>query len=101
MSTAGACAFRSYPGPRLANRAVRLHQADKNVFVEEVAMTANERVDPAASLDDADDPSDMDDDLELAVARLEWAKASRCLDIPEQASAVRWHAHACDKARGA
>jgi hypothetical protein len=80
---------------------VRLRQADENVFVEEVAMVANERVDPATTLDDADDPSDMDDDLELAVARLEWAKASWCLDIPEQATAVWWHAHACDEARSA
>jgi hypothetical protein len=77
-----------------------LQQADKNVFVEEVAVMANERVDPATSLDDPGEHAELDDDLELAVARLEWAKASRCLDIPEQATAVRWHAHACDEARG-
>ena len=43
----------------------------------------------------------LDDDLELAAARLEWAAASRCLDIPEQATALRWHAAACDEARNA
>jgi len=42
-----------------------------------------------------------DDEFELAAARLEWAKAARCLDIPEQATAVRWHADACDEAREA
>lgn len=41
------------------------------------------------------------EELELAVARLEWAKQVRCLDIPEQASAVKWHADACEKARAA
>ena len=40
-----------------------------------------------------------DDEFELAVARLEWVKASRCLDIPEQATAVRWHAEEADHAR--
>jgi hypothetical protein len=39
------------------------------------------------------------DELELAVARLEWAKAAHCLDIPAQATAVRWHEAACDEAR--
>jgi len=41
------------------------------------------------------------DELELAVARLEWARAARCLDIPEQATALLWHLTACDKARDA
>jgi len=43
----------------------------------------------------------LEDELELAAARLEWAKASRCLDIPEQATALRWHVEACDEARSA
>jgi hypothetical protein len=51
---------------------------------------------------DGGDPSEIDEELELANARLEWAKASsRCLDIPSQASAVRWHTEACDEARDA
>lgn len=53
-----------------------------------------------AERDDASRPVD-DDELDLAVARLEWAKAAHCLDIPEQASAVQWHAEACDEARHA
>ena len=42
-----------------------------------------------------------EEELELAVARLEWAKEVRCLDIPEQASAVKWHVDACEQARAA
>ena len=42
-----------------------------------------------------------EEELELAVARLEWAKEVRCLDIPDQATAVKWHADACDEARAA
>jgi hypothetical protein len=44
-------------------------------------------------------PSVEDDEFELALARLEWAKEAHCLDIPEQARAVRWHVEACDEAR--
>jgi hypothetical protein len=55
-----------------------------------------------SDIDREGDPVELDDELELANARLEWAKASsRCLDIPSQANAVRWHAHACDEARDA
>jgi len=50
---------------------------------------------------DGSDHSLLDDDVELAAARLEWAKASRCLDIPEQAKAMKWHAEACAAARDA
>jgi hypothetical protein len=50
---------------------------------------------------DEDGHSLLDEDLELADARLEWAKASRCLDIPEQATAMKWHAEACAAARDA
>jgi hypothetical protein len=42
-----------------------------------------------------------EDELELAVARLEWAKEAHCLDIPAQAHALQWHAEACDEARAA
>jgi hypothetical protein len=42
-----------------------------------------------------------EEDLELAVARFEWAKDAHCLDIPAQATALRWHAEACDEARAA
>jgi hypothetical protein len=42
-----------------------------------------------------------EEELELAVARLEWAKAVRCLDIPAQATAVKWHADECDAVRAA
>jgi hypothetical protein len=49
-----------------------------------------------------DDDRDLDEDIvELADARLEWAKDARCLDIPEQATALRWHATACEEARDA
>ena len=48
-----------------------------------------------------DGNSALDDELELAAARLEWARASRCLDIPAQATALRWHLEACDEARHA
>jgi len=41
------------------------------------------------------------DDFELAFARLEWVKASRCLDIPAQATALAWHVAACDEALNA
>ena len=42
-----------------------------------------------------------DDEFELAVARLEWAKEAHCLDIPDQARAVEWHAAACAEAQDA
>jgi hypothetical protein len=41
------------------------------------------------------------DDFELAFARLEWVKAARCLDIPEQATALAWHVAECDQALNA
>lgn len=41
------------------------------------------------------------DDFELAFARLEWVKAARCLDIPEQATALAWHVAECDEALNA
>jgi hypothetical protein len=45
------------------------------------------------------DQEPEDDELELALARLEWAKAAHCLNIPEQAGAMEWHAAACEAAR--
>jgi hypothetical protein len=42
-----------------------------------------------------------EDELELALARLEWAREAHCLDIPEQARAVAWHVAACDEAQHA
>lgn len=40
-----------------------------------------------------------DDEVELALARLEWAKEAHCLDIPDQARALEWHAAACAEAQ--
>ena len=31
------------------------------------------------------------DDAELALARLEWARAAGCLDLPSQREALEWH----------
>ena len=31
------------------------------------------------------------DDAELALARLEWARAAGCLDLPSQREAMEWH----------
>ena len=58
-------------------------------------------MDDQRDLDDGLGDPEPNDEVELADARLEWARAARCLDIPEQASAVRWHVTACDEARGA
>lgn len=40
------------------------------------------------------DTEPMDDEeLELALARLEWARAAAtCLDLPDQREALEWHA---------
>lgn len=45
--------------------------------------------------------SPEDDEVELAIARLEWAKEAHCLDIPDQARALEWHAAACAEAQPA
>lgn len=49
--------------------------------------------------EDCGEPPPLSDEWELAVARLQWAKAAHCLDIPEQATAVLWHEAACVEAR--
>jgi hypothetical protein len=61
-------------------------------YGEEVAMAAEE-ADVGQFLED--------DEAELALARLEWAKDAHCLDIPDQARAVEWHAAACAEAQDA
>jgi hypothetical protein len=54
-----------------------------------------------SSVERGPDEERLVDDFELAFARLEWVKASRCLDIPEQATALAWHVAACDEALNA
>lgn len=39
------------------------------------------------------------EDLELASARLEWVRASGCLDLPSQREALAWHVARCAEAR--
>lgn len=50
---------------------------------------------------DHDQIEQTDDEFDLALARLEWVRTSRCLDIPAQATALRWHMAACDLAADA
>ena len=39
------------------------------------------------------------EDYELASARLEWARATaRCLDLPAQREAIKWHLACCEAA---
>jgi hypothetical protein len=38
------------------------------------------------------------DESELAVARLEWARAAGCVHLPSQQDAWRWHLAQCDDA---
>jgi len=52
-------------------------------------------------LDEGRESSEADDEHELALARLEWAKEAHCLDIPDQARAVEWHVSACAEAKAA
>jgi len=42
-----------------------------------------------------------DEEVELAIARMEWAKEAHCLDIPDQARAMEWHVAACAEAQSA
>lgn len=35
--------------------------------------------------------SEVVEDFELAFARLEWARAAACLDLPSQREALEWH----------
>lgn len=39
------------------------------------------------------------EDYELACARLEWVRATPCLDLPAQREALNWHLACCDAAR--
>ena len=38
------------------------------------------------------------EDYELACARLEWARATTCLDLPAQREALDWHLACCEAA---
>jgi hypothetical protein len=38
------------------------------------------------------------EDYELACARLEWAQATTCLDLPAQREALNWHLACCEAA---
>jgi hypothetical protein len=38
------------------------------------------------------------EDYELACARLEWARATACLDLPAQREALDWHQACCEAA---
>lgn len=38
------------------------------------------------------------EDYELASARLEWARATACLDLPAQREALYWHLACCEAA---
>ena len=38
------------------------------------------------------------EDYELASARLEWARATGCLDLPAQRAALDWHLACCEAA---
>jgi hypothetical protein len=35
------------------------------------------------------------DEFELATARLDWARAARCVDLPSQREAMQWHVECC------
>lgn len=43
--------------------------------------------------------SDALEQFELAFARLEWAQAAGCCDLPSQREAMRWHVGCCEAAR--
>jgi hypothetical protein len=45
--------------------------------------------------------SDAFEQFELAFARLEWAQAAGCGDLPSQREALRWHVACCEAARSA
>ena len=47
-----------------------------------------------------DDVNEVDD-FELAFARLDWARAARCLDLPSQREALQWHVAYCEAALAA
>lgn len=38
------------------------------------------------------------EDYELACARLEWVRATACLDLPAQREALNWHLACCETA---
>ena len=40
-------------------------------------------------------------EFELALARLEWARAARCLHLPSQREALEWHVACCEAAQSA
>lgn len=41
------------------------------------------------------------EDFELAMARLEWARTAGCLDLPSQREALEWHIARCEEALSA
>lgn len=41
------------------------------------------------------------DDFELAFARLDWVRATRCLHLPAQREALEWHVACCQAALSA
>jgi hypothetical protein len=45
--------------------------------------------------------NDALEQLELAFARLDWAQAAGCCDLPSQREAMQWHVACCAAARHA
>lgn len=44
-------------------------------------------------------PGDEAEEVELALARLEWVRAAGCLHLPSQRAAWQWHLAQCVEAR--
>ena len=72
-------------------------ECGRTVTMAAATLVRRTRHEPSGQLEDGRVAVEAED-YELASARLEWVRATTCLDLPEQREAFNWHLACCEAA---
>ena len=74
-----------------------LCECGRTVTMAAATLVRRTRAEPVGRVDDGGVTVELED-YELACARLEWVRATACLELPAQREALNWHLACCEAA---
>ena len=74
-----------------------LCECGRTVTMAAATLLRRTRAEPVRRVEDGRVTVEVED-YELACARLEWVRATPCLDLPAQREALTWHLACCEAA---
>lgn len=74
-----------------------LCECGRTVTLAAATLVRRTRREPIGRVEDVGVTVEVED-YELACARLEWVRATPCLDLPAQREALNWHLACCEAA---